>query len=61
MKKKRNIREFLVRIVEARDYQTACEQVFYGEDGIDMAFQRDEISWDDHQLLLRVIALLPER
>lgn len=55
------LRVFLNRIVEARFYQTAMEEVFYGEDGIDMAFQRDEISWEDHQLLLQVIGLMYER
>ena len=61
MAKRGLFKSFLKRIVEARFYQTAIEDVFYGEDGIDMAFQRGEISWEDHQLLLEVIGLMYER
>lgn len=29
--------------------------VFYGNDGIDIAFQREKISWKEHQMLLAII------
>lgn len=31
------------------------QNVFYGNDGIDIAFQREKISWKEHQMLLAII------
>ena len=39
--------------------------VFYKEDGIDMAFQHEKITWNEHQMLLNLIdailANIPEK
>ena len=48
-------KRFLQRIIEAEDRDYAYENVFYGEDGIDMAFRRDKISWKEHQMLQAII------
>ncbi len=42
-------KKFIERIVNSED---PINEVFYGTDGIDMAFQREKISWKEHQLLL---------
>lgn len=52
---KKIIREFLQRIIEAENQEDAINNVFYGPDGIDMAFQHDKIEWKDHQMLLALI------
>lgn len=48
-------RKFVERIVEEGSREAAVQEVFYGISGIDMAFQRGEISWEDHELLLKLI------
>ncbi len=48
-------KKFIERIVACQSKEEAWETVFYGEDGIDMAFQKELISWKDHQLLVQVI------
>ena len=53
-------RKFIERIVKAENRQDAMENVFYGADGIDMAFQHDKISWKDHELLLDLIEKLAD-
>lgn len=52
---KKKVREFLERIVAANDREDAIQNVFYGCDGIDMAYQRDQINWNEHELLLAII------
>lgn len=48
-------RKFVERIIEAPNQSVAIETIFYGSDGIDMAFQREKITWEDHQMLLALI------
>ncbi len=48
-------KKFIQRIIEAKDKQDAIENVFYGTDGIDMAYQHDKITWKEHQMLLALI------
>lgn len=31
------------------------DEVFYGENGIDRAFQKEKITWKEHQMLLHMI------
>ena len=52
---KKKVREFLERFVAAKDREDAVQNVFYGYDGIDMAYQRDQINWNEHELLLAII------
>lgn len=53
-------KKFIQRIIEAGDQSTAMNKVFYGDDGIDIAFQRDKITWKEHQMLLALINTLRE-
>ena len=48
-------KKFIQRIVAAENRETALDDVFYGPDGIDIAFQRERITWAEHQLLLALI------
>lgn len=48
-------KKFIQRIIEAENREDAMQNVFYGNDGIDIAFQRKKISWKEHQMLLAII------
>lgn len=48
-------KKFIQRIIEATDRDDAIQNVFYGKDGIDMAFQHEKITWKEHQMLLALI------
>ena len=48
-------KKFIQRIIEAKDKEDAIQNVFYGMDGIDMAFQREKITWKEHEMLLALI------
>lgn len=48
-------KKFIERIVICQNQEEAIQVVFYGENGIDMAFQKGKISWKEHQLLLDLI------
>ena len=49
-------KKFVQRIIEAKDRNDAWENVFYGADGIDMAYQHGKISWKEHEMLTKLIA-----
>ena len=51
---------YIQMIIDAENREDAIQNVFYGENGIDMAFQRGKISYSDHQMLLALIEKLPE-
>lgn len=48
-------KKFIQRIIESENREDALQNVFYGDDGIDMAFQREKITWKEHQMLLKLI------
>ena len=48
-------KKFIQRIIEAEDREDAIQNVFYGADGIDMAFQRDKLSWKEFEMLRKLI------
>ena len=48
-------KKFIQRIIEAENREDAMQNVFYGNDGIDIAFHREKISWKEHQMLLAII------
>lgn len=48
-------KKFIQRIIEAENREDAINNVFYGKDGIDMAFQGDKITWKEHEMLLALI------
>ncbi len=48
-------KKFIQRIIDAKDKEEALNTVFYGFDGIDMAYQKDKITYKEHQMLLALI------
>ena len=48
-------KRFIQRIIESENRQDAIENVFCGPEGIDMAYQREKITWKEHQMLLQLI------
>ena len=48
-------KKYLQRIINSKNREDAINKVFYGEDGIDVAFQKEKITWNEHQMLLAVI------
>lgn len=48
-------KKFLQKIINSENKEAAINNVFYGENGIDMAFQKEKISWNEHQMLLAII------
>lgn len=48
-------KKFIQRIIEAEDREDAIRNVFYGENGIDIAYQREKITWKEHEMLLALI------
>lgn len=51
-------KKFIQQIIEAENKEDAIKNVFYGPDGIDMAYQHDKITWKEHQMLLKLIEKL---
>lgn len=47
-------KKFVQRILDAQTRDELLE-VFYAEDGIDRAFQREKITWTERQMLLALI------
>lgn len=54
-KEMKMFKKFIQRITETNNRQDAIDNVFYGEDGIDMAFQHEKINWKEHEMLLALI------
>lgn len=52
---KPTFKNFIKRISEAKDKDDAIQNIFYGWDGIDMAYQRGFITYSDSELLLKII------
>ena len=48
-------KKFIQRIIEAENQKDAWENVFYGENGIDMAFQKEKINWKEYEMLSDLI------
>lgn len=48
-------KKFVQRIIESKDREDAIQNVFYGMDGIDRAYQQDKITWKEHEMLLALI------
>lgn len=48
-------KELLKRIIKAENKEDAIENVFYGNDGIERAFDREEISWEEYEMLNAII------
>lgn len=48
-------KKFIQQIINSENRQDAIDNVFYGENGIDMAYQHEKISWKEHQMLFTLI------
>ena len=55
---KPTFKKFVKQIVNSADKHDAIDNVFYGPEGVDMAYQHGYISWEDHQLLLKLMEKL---
>ena len=51
-------KKFIKRIIEAKNQEEAWKTVFYAEDGIDMAYQHEKISWSEYSLLVELLKKL---
>ena len=60
-KDKTMFKKFIQRIIDAKDREDAYSNVFYGDDGIDVAYQRGKITWNEHEMLADLIDKLPKR
>ena len=54
-KDKDMFKKFIQRIIEAKDRDDAIQNVFYGAEGADIAFQRDKITWKEREMILALI------
>lgn len=48
-------KKFLQRIIDSKNREDAIQNVFYGKDGIDQAFQQEKITWKEHEMLFAII------
>lgn len=48
-------KKFIERIISSENKEDAIKNVFYGENGIDIAYQDEKISWKEHEMLLALI------
>ena len=48
-------KKFVQMIIEAKDREDAMQNVFYGANGIDIAYQHGKITWKEHQMLAELI------
>lgn len=51
-------KKFIQRIIDAENREDAIQNVFYGSDGIDIAYQKEKITWKEHQMFLELIEKL---
>ncbi len=47
-------KKFVKELIDAKTKEEV-ENIFYRFDGIDMMYQRDKLSWKDHELLLELV------
>lgn len=48
-------KKFVIRIANATTYDQLMD-ILYGEDGVDMAYQREKLNWKDHEILFTLAA-----
>lgn len=48
-------KKLIQRIIDAENQEAAWRDVFYGEDGIDLSYQRGRISYKEHEMLRALI------
>ena len=49
----KKFREFMDALLEA-DSEDKISLILYDNDGVDLAFQREEITWEDHERLFKL-------
>ena len=47
-------KKFVQEIIDAQSEEELMD-IFYRKDGIDMMYQKEKLSWKDHQMLLALI------
>lgn len=47
-------KKFLQEIIDANSEEELMD-IFYRKDGIDIMYQKEKLSWKDHQMLLALI------
>lgn len=52
-------KKFIQRIIDAKDREDAYRNVFYGDNGIDIAYQNGRLTWNEHEMLVALIDKLP--
>lgn len=48
-------KKFIERIIASENREDAIQNVFYGENGIDMMYQKEKITYKDFTMLLALI------
>lgn len=48
-------KKFIERIITSENKEDAIQNVFYGENGIDMMYQKEKITYKDFTMLLALI------
>lgn len=48
-------KKFIKRLIEAKDREDAIQNVFYGSEGIDIAYQHEKITVQEFELLSALI------
>ena len=48
-------KRLIERIIASANREDAIQNVFYGPDGIDMAYLEEKITWKEHQMLFQLI------
>jgi hypothetical protein len=51
-------KKLLQRIIDAENVQDAVDNVLYGMDGVDMAYQRDRITFEEHEMLFKLVGII---
>jgi hypothetical protein len=53
-------KKLLQRIIDAENVQDAVDNVLYGMDGVDMAYQRDKITFKEHEILFKLVSIIAD-
>lgn len=48
-------KKFIEKIIAAENREDAINNIFYGANGIDIAYQQEKITWKEHEMLLALI------
>ena len=48
-------KKFIERIIQSENQEEAWEMVFYGENGIERAFNKEKITAKEYEMLVKII------